>query len=154
LPAPVPQERVAGRERPSAPEIPSPVVAEASMAPPPPEPAAMPTAVPQEPAYLPRGELTVPPRPLDAIDVPFPEDVVGLVDLKVRVTLFIGEDGQVRRVRIDTPNVAEPFERAIRASFSAARFSPGELHEVPVRSQLRIEVAFAAPNAGTRPRRS
>ncbi len=113
----------------------------------------MPVA-PEEPVYLTRGELTVAPRPLGTVDVPFPEDVVGLVDLKVQVTLFIDEEGEVRQVRIDTPQVAEPFERAIRASFGAARFSPGQVGDMPVRSQVRVEVAFAAPNAGTRRPRS
>lgn len=111
--------------------------------------AAPPAAVP-EPAYLPRGELTVPPRLLGQVDVPFPPDVEGIVDLKVRVTLFIDERGTVQRLRVETPDVHPAFERSIRAAFDKARFSPGELDQVAVRSQVRLEVEFHAPNVRRR----
>jgi TonB family protein len=116
-------------------------------------------APPPEPPYLPRGELTVAPKLLGTADVPFPEDVAGIVHLAVRITLFIDEQGSVQRIRIDTPDVHPAFERAIRQAFAAARFSPGELHQVPVRSQMRLEVDFEAPErtppiAGSRPPRS
>lgn len=98
-----------------------------------------------DPPYLPRGELTVAPKLLTHADVPFPDEVSGIVDLKVRLTLFIDERGTVQRVRLDTPNVPPPFERAVQETFGAARFAPGELDHVPVRSQVRLEVQFEAP---------
>lgn len=102
--------------------------------------------------YLPRRLLTVPPTLLGAVDVPFPEDVPGLVDLKVQITLFIDEDGRVRRIRVDTPQQVHPaFERVLRETWGEARFTPGELHQVPVRSQIRLEVDF---EAGARPARA
>jgi len=104
-------------------------------------------APPAEAPYLPRGELTVPPSPIGIVDVPFPEDVAGLVDLKVRITLFIDEEGAVQRIRLDTPDVHPSFERAIRETFSAAKFHPGERDQVAVRSQMRLEVDFQAPGA-------
>ena len=101
--------------------------------------------------YLPRRLLTVPPTLLGAVDVPFPEDVQGVVDLKVQITLFIDEDGRVRRIRVDTPQPVHPaFERVLRETWGEARFTPGELHQVPVRSQIRLEVDF---EAGARPQR-
>lgn len=103
-----------------------------------------------EAPYLPRGELTVPPRLLGHVDVPFPTDVEGVVDLKVRVTLFIDERGTVQRLRVETPDVHPAFERSIRDAFGQARFSPGELDQVAVRSQVRLEVEFHAPSG--RPR--
>jgi TonB family protein len=130
-------------------------VAHAAVAPPPqqqpqrqlaaeagPEPPAAPAV---DAPYLPRGELTVAPSPIGFVDVPFPEDVPGIVDLKVRVTLFIDEDGAVQRIRLDGPDVHPSFERAIRETFSAARFHPGERHQVAVRSQMRLEVHFQSP---------
>lgn len=107
-----------------------------------PAPAASAPAV--EAPYLPRGELTVTPKLLAPVDVPFPEELTGVVDLKVRVSLFIDEDGTVRRIRVDTPGVHPSIEKAVREAFSPARFSPGQLQATPVRSQIRLEVEFAA----------
>lgn len=101
-----------------------------------------------EPPYIPRGELTVAPKLLSSVQVPFPEDVGGIVDLTVQVTLFIDEKGAVQRIRVDTPDVHPAFERALHETFGVARFAPGELHQVPVRSQVRLEVAFQAPGSG------
>lgn len=107
------------------------------------------TAAPApEAPYLPRGQLTVPPRLVGHVDVPFPADVDGTVDLKVRVTLFIDERGAVQKLRLDTPDVHPAFERSIREAFAAARFSPGELDSVAVRSQVRLEIDFRAPSRG------
>jgi hypothetical protein len=107
-------------------------------------PAGAPAPEPEQP-YLPRGELTVPPKVLGPIDVRFPEDVEGLVHLDVKLTLFIDEEGRVQRIRIDSPGIHPSFERAVRETFAAARFAPGELHQRPVRSQMRLEVSFDAP---------
>jgi TonB family protein len=104
-----------------------------------------------EASYLPRSELTVAPRPTEVVQVPFPEEITGVVDLDVRLTLFIDENGVVRRLRIDTPHVHPAFDRALRAAFTTTRFQPGERDGVPVRSQLRLEVQFEAP-AGRRGR--
>lgn len=107
--------------------------------------AAAPAAPVADAPYLPRGELTVPPRLVGSLDVPFPDDITGVVSLQVRLTLFIDERGTVQRIRVDTPGVHPSFERSIRESFGAAKFTPGELERVAVRSQLRLEVEFHAP---------
>jgi hypothetical protein len=110
------------------------------------------TAAPAPDApYLPRGQLTVPPKLVGHVDVPFPADVDGTVDLKVRVTLFIDEGGSVQKLRLDTPDVHPAFERSIREAFAAARFSPGELDRVAVRSQVRLEIDFQAPTGRKAP---
>jgi hypothetical protein len=110
-----------------------------------------PPSLVEEAPYLPRRELTVAPKLLETVDVPFPEDVEGIVDLKVQLTLFIDEDGRVRRIRVDRPQQVQPaFERAIRQTWGEARFAPGELRQVPVRSQIRLEVDFEA-KGGRRP---
>ncbi|MEJ5988388.1 energy transducer TonB [Ramlibacter sp. PS3R-8] len=104
------------------------------------------TAAPAPDApYLPRGQLTVTPKLVGHVDVPFPNDVDGTVDLKVRVTLFIDERGAVQKLRLDSPDVHPAFERSIREAFAAARFSPGEVDRVAVRSQVRLEIDFQAP---------
>lgn len=94
--------------------------------------------------YLPRKLLTVGAAPIGDIQVPFPVNVSGVVDLRVKVSLFIDETGRVRRVRFDTPDVAPAFVTAILDTFGSARFKPGELNAVAVKSQLPLEVQFAA----------
>lgn len=94
-------------------------------------------------AYVARDWLDVPPVVLDAVLVPFPA-VEGLVDLTLEVGLFIDEAGAVRRVDVETPRVAEPFVRAVTQAFSGARFTPGQIGGVPVRSRIRVQVEFRA----------
>ncbi|MGV3570195.1 MAG: TonB family protein [Ramlibacter sp.] len=140
---PPPPAAAAAEQAPAAPAAaPEPQAAAAPPAPPAPPPT-------PDPPYLPRGELTAAPRPLEPINVPFPAGIKGVVDLKVQLTLFIDEQGAVQRVRIDTPGVVEDFEQAIRETFARARFQPGEIDKVAVRSQVRIEVEFST--AGKRP---
>lgn len=104
------------------------------------------TAPDQDPPYLPRGQLTTAPKLLEQVEVPFPDDVQGVVHLSVQITLFIDEAGRVQRIRVDAPQQVHPaFERVIRQAWLNARFAPGELHQVPVRSRLRLEVDFEAP---------
>jgi hypothetical protein len=94
--------------------------------------------------YLTRDLLSVPPRPQTDLLVPFPDQVAGLVDLKVKVGLFIDDRGKVRRVRLDTANVPPVFAHAIETTFLAARFSPGQRDETAVPSFIRVEVEFGA----------
>lgn len=98
--------------------------------------------------YLPRSKLSVAPAPLTAVDVPFPAQVSGIVNLTVQLTLFIDEQGRVRRVRIDSAAIPSAFAAAVLNTFLEARFQPGEVDNVAVRSQVRLEVEFHA-NRGT-----
>lgn len=108
-----------------------------------------PPAAPQPaaaPAYLARGELTAPALLLSDVQVPFPDDVEGIVDLKVRVSLFVEADGSVARVRLDTPGVHPAFVRTVTEAFAGARFEPGRVGDQPVRALVRLEVEFHAPS--------
>ena len=98
--------------------------------------------------YLPRSKLSVAPAPLTAVDVPFPAEVSGIVNLTVQLTLFIDEQGRVRRVRIDSAAIPSAFAAAVLNTFLEARFKPGEVDNVAVRSRVRLEVEFRA-NRGT-----
>ena len=100
-----------------------------------------------EAPYVPRGQLTKAPRPLREIDVPFPSDVGGIVELQVKFSLFIDENGVVRRVQLDRSEVPAAFAQAIAETFRAIPFRPGEIDGVPVRSQVHLEVEFHAPPA-------
>jgi hypothetical protein len=62
------------------------------------------------------------------------------------LTLFIDEQGVVRRVRIDEADdtgLPPLLEDTARQTFLQSAFTPGEVEGRPVRSQLRIEVEFA-----------
>ncbi len=98
--------------------------------------------------YLPRNRLSVVPQVLTNVDVQFPAEVSGIVNLKVQITLFIDEIGAVRRLRFDSAAIPSPFAAAVLDTFLKARFKPGEVDGVAVRSQIRLEVEFRA-NRGT-----
>ncbi|QJW83521.1 hypothetical protein HK414_03240 [Ramlibacter terrae] len=94
------------------------------------------------------------PRLLTPVQVPFPDMVGGFVDLKVRITLFIDEQGTVRRVRIDSPDVPPLFEQTIRDTFAQARFKPGELRTPPSGRRCGSRSSSAQPAAAAAERPS
>jgi len=160
IPLPAPVEMPAAAL--PAPEALSPAPAAATPAPPP-RPAVAAVAPPatlppagtpsgstafSEAPYLTRDRLTAAPYPLTSVDVEFPADVAGIVDMRVKVTLFIDEQGLVRRVQLDSPDVPPSFARAINETFASARFKPGEVDGTKVRSRIRMEIEFRAPGAG------
>ena len=54
--------------------------------------------------------------------------------------LLIDETGVVEDVLVVTNDTMEELEKVAAKAFSDARFSPGILHGVPVRSQVLLEV--------------
>ena len=62
--------------------------------------------------------------------------------VRAELTLFIDEDGTVRRLRVDRGDLPVWLEDAVRQSFLQARFQPGERDGQAVRAQMRIEVEF------------
>jgi periplasmic protein TonB len=94
--------------------------------------------------YLPRNRLSVAPEVLTNVDVQFPPGVTGIVDLTARITLFIDEKGTVRRLRFDSAGIPSAFATSVLDTFLNARFKPGEVDGVAVRSQVRLEVEFHA----------
>jgi hypothetical protein len=94
--------------------------------------------------YLPRNRLSVVPQVLTNVDVQFPAEVTGIVDLKAQITLFVDEKGTVRRVRFDSAAIPSSFAAAVLDTFLKTRFKPGEVDGLAVRSQIRLEVEFHA----------
>jgi periplasmic protein TonB len=64
--------------------------------------------------------------------------------LTARITLFIDEKGTVRRLRFDSAGIPSAFATSVLDTFLNARFKPGEVDGVAVRSQVRLEVEFHA----------
>jgi TonB family protein len=128
----------------------------AAVTPPPPVATAPPAATLPDPSpdstpqgdvrgfdYVPREFLSTVPKPLEGIEVPFPESIGGSdFKLSLQLSLFIDETGQVRRVRVDGPPLAPDLEEAARQAFAQARFTPGQVDGRAVRSLIRVEVTF------------
>jgi hypothetical protein len=92
--------------------------------------------------WLPRSMLSVVPRPLGPVDIPFPPQVPGVLDLTTQLSLFIDADGVVQRVRVDGAPLPPLLEDAARQTFLHTRFSPGERDGRAVRAWIRVEVRF------------
>ncbi|MSQ59543.1 MAG: energy transducer TonB [Betaproteobacteria bacterium] len=88
-------------------------------------------------------ELDVFPKPLLAIQPPFPrrasdDRVSGYVTLD----LVIDQQGVVEEAKVLEANPEGYFEEAALESFKAAHFSPGYRDGTPVRSRLAVKVDF------------
>ncbi len=94
--------------------------------------------------YVPRDLLSVVPRPLAAIDVPFPESASGWFEANVQLSVFIDETGLVQKLRVDRSSGGSALESAAIQAFRQARFSPGQIDGRAVRSVIRVEVEFEA----------
>lgn len=92
--------------------------------------------------YLPRTALTRAPRPRDVILVPYPVFDGDEGHYSARVSVFIDEAGMVQRLQIPPQALPAALEAAVRETFMAARFQPGELDGRPARTRLEIEVSF------------
>jgi TonB family protein len=101
-----------------------------------------------ERAYVPVSRLSTQPTPVDEIRIPYPRGVHHLRVLTVALTLFIDEDGRVENVRVENPELPQAYERAAIEAFAQGRFHPGLDGERPVKSRLRIRVAFDSGDSG------
>ena len=72
----------------------------------------------------------------------------GLTEGSVVLRLLIGKSGTVDEVTVVRSHPKGLFERSAVAAFSAARFSPGKVLGVPVKSQVTIEVHFTPVDRG------
>jgi protein TonB len=108
----------------------------------PPEPAVKaPPRLPPAPEYQMAGRLDPGPRPLSDVVPVYPPEA-GQLRGTVVLRLLINEDGKVDNVGVVRSSPEGIFEASAVEAFSAARFSPGAVLGVPVKSQLTIEVAF------------
>lgn len=105
---------------------------------------ALTTAADDEALFLVRSQLDRAPHAIEPIDLPYPESAP-LGHHQAVMTLFIDEQGRVRRVRLDIGQMLPPLlEDAARQSFLQARFEPGIKDGTAVRSRLRVAVEFGA----------
>jgi hypothetical protein len=96
--------------------------------------------------YLPRDRLTRGPMPQQSIDLVYP-DLAPFGQFRTVITLFIDDQGVVQRVRFDEADATglpPILEEATRQTFLRSPFTPGEIDGQPIRSRVRIEVAYTA----------
>ena len=103
--------------------------------------------LPPAPAYLSGGQLDPGPRPLKDVEPAFPDEA-GLQHGIVVLRLLINEFGVVDQAAVVRSAPKGLFEKSALEAFAAARFSPGMLLGLPVKSQVTIEVEFAPFNRG------
>jgi len=96
--------------------------------------------------YVPRPLLSIAPQPEIPVVIPAPSSDSGTGRLIGRysgvLALYIDEQGHVRRIEAEPPALPESMERAARAAFLGARFSPGQMDGRAVKSRIRVEVVF------------
>jgi hypothetical protein len=63
----------------------------------------------------------------------------------LELSLFIDEQGRVRRVRPESPGVMDAYVQAASQAFESARFKPGEIAGRPVKSVIKVLVEFEQP---------
>ena len=120
-------------------------VPNAASVPAPPTPAD--PGLPPAPDYFAGGRLDPGPRPLEDIDPLYPEEAKQQ-EGSVVLRLLIDEAGTVDNVAVVRAYPAGLFERSALEAFGTAKFSPGRMLGVAVKSQITIEVMFTPINRG------
>jgi hypothetical protein len=108
------------------------------------------TPRPDHRGYHSADRLTHLPRPLQEVDLDLPESRLLTNPGKLLLTLWIDAEGRVVSFQVDAPNLQEEYTTAVAETFSALRFSPGEILGRKVASILKLEISHKAP-AGTSP---
>ena len=103
--------------------------------------------LPPAPDYLAGGRLDPGPRPLEDIDPLYPEEAKQQ-EGSVVLRLLINEAGTVDNVAVVRAYPAGLFEASALEAFGKAKFSPGKMLGVAVKSQITIEVMFTPINRG------
>jgi len=98
-------------------------------------------------AYLSGARMDPGPRPLDDIEPLYPPEA-GLQEGVVVLQIFINEGGTVDEVKMLRSSPKGLFEHSAIGAFAAAKFSPGMVLGIPVKSQITIEVQFTPFNRG------
>ncbi len=99
------------------------------------------------PGYLLGAQLDPRPAPLDDIEPVFPAEA-GSQEGMVVLRILISEAGVVDDVAVIRSAPKGLFEHAAMVAFQNARFSPGMVLGLPVKSQINVQVDFTPFNRG------
>lgn len=92
--------------------------------------------------YIPRPRLSTAPLATRPVIVPFPAEFDGNGRYSSVLSLYIDEDGIVRRVRFDDAPMPPSMKDAARQAFLQAHFKPGQVQGQKVKSLIQVEVVF------------
>ena len=98
----------------------------------------------KESVYFRKRDLTVSPRMLGELKIVAPAIQKDYPVVLIKARLFLDATGRLEQVRIEDTSVQEDIAQAAIKALEAARFSPGEIRGVAVKSQILIGVEFAA----------
>ena len=101
---------------------------------------AIPVFIPADPYYYPAQDLTEKPAVLHDFFSGMVILVPDLLPPPAILRLFINEEGRVDKVELEESMFSEQAREFIVSAFSEARFRPGRIGHLPVKSQIRIEV--------------
>lgn len=104
--------------------------------------------VPPEPYYFPTDQLSE--KPQVAQDIP-PELATALSGSSPRAAilrLLINENGEIDQVIIEESNFSEEEKNRIIEACKKMKFKPGKLDEMPVNTEMRIELTIDTPDLG------
>ena len=93
------------------------------------------------PTYYAADVLGRRPIPLHPVVPKYPEGADGLSG-KVRLVLFINENGGVDHASVLSSDLPAAFEMESVTAFSATRYAPGLIADKPVKARFVVEVAF------------
>lgn len=97
-----------------------------------------------EAPFLVRSQLSQGPEPLSSVQLLWPSAGPQDGEFSTVLSLFIDEQGQVLRVRVDGAPLPPAMEAVAVQAFLATRFKPGERDGQAVRTRLRVAVNFDA----------
>ncbi|RZI43159.1 hypothetical protein EGT07_09950 [Herbaspirillum sp. HC18] len=95
-----------------------------------------------EPYYFPSADLTE--RPGVLLDI-FPDMAILVPDVEPQpaiLRLFIDEEGRVDKAALEDSKLSEQAQQFIVKAFTKLKFKPGRIGDMPVKSQMKIEVAL------------
>lgn len=93
--------------------------------------------------YYPSAELDKRSFPLAKLDFPYPDISGARQQGALELTLYVGRDGVVDRVQIDSASVDQTIVDLAIESLRATPFSPGERDRRAVGARLRLAVDYA-----------
>ena len=113
---------------------------------------ALPGITTDDDRFFPRSLLSAAPAAMQPVLIDYPVFEGDAGRYASELSLFIDEQGNVVKVRVDGEPLPPPLEAAARSAFLNARFRPGEAAELGVvKSRIRVEVVFDqrdAPRGG------
>ncbi|MDD2976903.1 energy transducer TonB [Aquabacterium sp.] len=96
---------------------------------------------PSPPPYVAASLLTIRPRVVGDLLILYPPSAP-TGTFKTQVTIHIDEQGRVEQVLLSGDTLPPELANSAISAFNAARFTPGEVDGIPVRSSVQIEIEF------------